>query len=91
MALNTYLQNILLPLIDTKHIANYIKYNEKGVVSIDLNPILKGNITNIPESIINSSNYDVIIDNNRLLFNFDNKFINSMIMTELCRNDRRKK
>ena len=66
--------------------SQFIKLEENGNISLNLNPILKKNKLKkeqIPQSILESQHYEVELSNNYLNLNFDNSFFNNMILSNL--------
>jgi len=88
MFINNYLQTELetWDIINNINLIKFIKLEDNGNISLNLNPILRKNKLKkdqIPKSILESQNYTIKLSNNYLNFNFDNSFFNEMILTKL--------
>ena len=73
-------------LLNHPSLNKFIKCEEDGIISINLNPVLRGskiNVSDIPQSLKESKNFKLVLKNNYLNIDFDNSFFNNFIMSKL--------
>ena len=73
-------------LLNNPSLNKFIKCEEDGIISINLNPVLRGskvNESNIPQLLKESKSFKLVLKNSYLNIDFDNSFFNNFIMTKL--------